>query len=137
MRLRRRRNHGDAGVHDRISISVLDPPCPCRTPLTDPAVRQRRAVTLELRGHYLPDPTGTVLRAVDGLEDDACLKVAARAVSWPLLHAITAAGHRFQIVRRDEHGVEFFVWRFLSPDERRRYLHGAMKDVEERVIRVA
>jgi uncharacterized protein (DUF2249 family) len=112
---------------DRIRLSVLEPPCRCREPMLDPDLKGRREIALDVRGMDFHSERAAVLQAMDGLENDACLRVTASAMPWPLLSTLQATGERYQILERGDDRVEFMVWRFLTPDQSRRYLNGRME----------
>ena len=111
---------------DRIRLSVLEPPCRCREPLIDEAVRDRDVIAVDMRGLEGESAIGALRKAVDRLTEDDCLRVNARSAAPAMLAAVQMTGERFQIVGRNPDGVELLVWRFYSADERKRYLHQAV-----------
>lgn len=117
-----RRKRAAAPAPARISLSILEPACRCREPIIDEAVRHRREITLDLRTTHFAGHAAPILRAAWKLGDDECIRAHVRAIPYPLLAAIQASGHRFQIVARGADHVELLVWNFLSPDQRQLYL---------------
>lgn len=124
MTLRTKRTAPESAA--RIRLSVLEPPCRCREPLVADSVRDRRALELDLRSTECCRGIGPVLRAASDLRSDEYLRVHTRTVSMPLLAAIQANGHRFQIVARTDGHVETIVWQLLTAAERQRYLRDAV-----------
>lgn len=124
MIMRRKRPAPEAPA--RIRLSVLEPPCRCREPLVTEYVRGRRAVELDLRAMECCSEIGPVLRAAADLRSDEYLRVHTRTVSMPLLAAIQAHGHRYQIIARTDGHVEMIVWQLLTAEERQRYLRDAV-----------
>lgn len=112
---------------ERIRLSVLEPPCRCREPILAPEVKGRREIMLDVRDRDFNSERAIVLQAVDALHDDAYLRVTASAMPWPLLASLQSSGERYQILEYGEPDVEFIVWRFLTADQRRTYLHGRME----------
>jgi len=116
----------DPEVPAPIRLSVLDPPCRCREPLWSEQIQGRKEIPLDLRETPFELQIGPVLQAGDRLEENERLRVTTRAISWPLMAALQAAGYRFQIIRRVDDDAVFFVWRFLSGELRSRYLDAAV-----------
>lgn len=116
----------DPEIPTPIRLSVLDPPCRCREPLWNEQIQRRKEIPLDLRDTPFEKQIGPVLQAGDRLEETQRLRVSTQSISWPLMAALDAAGYRFQIIKRDAGAVEFFVWRFLSLEQRRRYLAGGL-----------
>lgn len=111
---------------ERISLSVLEPPCRCREPLVADAVRGLDEGELDLLTTSGAEQMGPALRAVDSLESGDVLRVRAHGVYWPLMAALLASGCRYQILDRTQGATEYLVWRLYSPEEHSSYLHGCM-----------